>query len=82
MLVTDKRVLQRDEDELLRAAYAAWFRSGGSDQPNASKSGVEEVDGRWYVVLRNVNGIMAVYRERTDGVLKHLKRWPKELDSW
>ena len=44
-------------------------------------SGVQEVNGKRYVVLRNVNGIMAVYRVRTDGILKGLKRWPKELEQ-
>ena len=47
----------------------------------SNSSGVEEIDGRSYVVLRNVRGVLAVYRERTDGVLKRLKRWPKELDD-
>jgi len=34
-----------------------------------------------YVVLRNVRGVMAVYRLRDDGVLTRLKRWPSELAS-
>jgi hypothetical protein len=30
--------------------------------------------------LRNVRGIMAVYRVRNDGALKRLKRWPEGLN--
>lgn len=67
-------VLQEDS-ELLRRAMAAHFRAGNHDQPSNS-SDVQDVGGRLYVVLRNVSGILAVYRVRTDGVLKGLKRWP------
>jgi hypothetical protein len=68
-----------DYDQMKRRAMAAWFRSGGIDQP-ASNSGVEEYDDKYYVVLRNVNGVMAVYRIRNDDSLKRLKRWPKEVE--
>lgn len=44
-------------------------------------SQVLEVNGRRYVALVNVRGIIAVYRVRPDGILKGLKRWPKELDQ-
>jgi hypothetical protein len=66
-------------EELTRPAFAAYFRSGGFDQPS-SDSGVAEVDGRTYVVLHNVRGILAVYRVRGDGALKRLRRWPAELE--
>lgn len=40
-------------------------------------SGVEERDGRRCVVLRNVRGVMAVYRIRNDNDrLRRLKRIP------
>ncbi|AXE23516.1 hypothetical protein C0216_08615 [Streptomyces globosus] len=58
-------------------ALAAYFRSGADAQPTDPE--VTEHDGRTYVVLSNVNGTLAVYRERTDGVLKRLKRWPAEV---
>jgi hypothetical protein len=64
---------------LLRRAFAAWFRTGGTDQP-ANDSHVVEYDGKLYVVLRNLNGVLAVYRVRAyDGILKRLRRWPAEL---
>lgn len=56
-------------------ALAAYFRAGGTDQPSAD-SGVVEHDGKSYVVLRNVNGVLTVYRVLNDGGLKALKRWP------
>lgn len=69
--------------DLTTRAYAAYFRanSGNStvDQPS-NDSGELEHDGKRYVVLRNCRGILAVYRVRNDGMLKGLKRWPKELE--
>lgn len=73
------------DDGLIRRAIAAVARDaarlGGEMIQPSKDSGVQEVNGRKYVVLRNVAGILAVYRVRTDGILKGLKRWPKELDQ-
>jgi hypothetical protein len=77
--VTDKPTPQGDPTE---RACRAYFRSGGIDEPASAGSGEETVGERKYVVLRNVRGILAVYRIKTDGVLKRLERWPKELDEW
>jgi hypothetical protein len=63
-------------------AFAAWFRSaddGIHDQPSIKHSGVVEHEGRQYVLLENGYRTLAVYRIRPDGVLKGLKRPPKEL---
>ena len=68
-------------DEMVKRAMAAWFRSGGSDQP-ANTSGGREYGGKKYVVLENVNGPLAVYRIKVDGILKRLKRWPKEIEDY
>ena len=72
-----------DNEPLINRAFAAHFRSCNRegavpDQP-ANTSYLCELDGRQYVVLENVNGVMRVYRVRTDGILKELKRWPKEV---
>lgn len=72
-----------EERDLTRRAIAAWYRSSSKqssiiDQP-ANYSGVEEHDGRRYVVLRNIRGVMAVYRQRNDGKLKHLRRAPRGI---
>jgi hypothetical protein len=69
-------------DDLTRRAYTAYFRSGGTDQPGGSESGPTELDGKQYVVLRNSNGVLAVYRVRNDGMLKRLRRWPADLERW
>jgi hypothetical protein len=66
-------------EDLIERAFAAWFRSGETDQP-AKDSGVESHEGRDYVVLRNVRGTMAVYRVKNDGRLRRLRRWPSVLD--
>jgi len=69
-----------DPEEMRRRAFAAWFRTGGTDQPDGH-SGCVERDGKHYVVLFNVNGILAVYRIRNDGNLKRLRRWPSGIDE-
>jgi hypothetical protein len=75
------------DEELLARATRAYFvaarkHGGAVNQPGSHDSTVE-TDSREkaYVVLRNVNGVLAVYRIRNDGVLKGLKRWPKEIES-
>jgi hypothetical protein len=70
-------------DELTSRAMAAYFRSEGAaaDQP-ADVHGLMEWDGKSYVVLRNVRGILAVYRVRTSGALKRLRRWPAGIERY
>jgi len=69
------------EEELVRRAMAAWFRSGGTDQPS-NASDIIEHEGKLYVRLLNVRGVMAVYRVRIVNekpVLKALSRWPVDI---
>ena len=73
--------LMANNDDLLRRAFAAWFRTGGMDQP-ANTSGVEAHEGHQYVVLRNVRGTLAVYRVKNDGMLRRMRRWPSALNAW
>jgi hypothetical protein len=71
-------------DDIMKRAMAAYFRYGDAEeqaQPNAADSCIAEVEGRQYAVLRNVNGVLAVYRVRNDGMLKRLKRWPASLEE-
>lgn len=65
-------------DELTRRAFAAYFRTGGTEQPT-KHSGVVERDGKLYVVLSTARGILAVYRVRNDGMLRRMRRWPSDL---
>jgi hypothetical protein len=76
------------DSELVRRAMAAYYKSGRregfSDEQlaiPANTSDVHEHNGKQYVVLENVNGVLAVYRVRNDGMLKGLKRWPAELEN-
>jgi hypothetical protein len=68
-----------DVDDMQRRALAAYFRTGGIDQP-AGGGDVVEHQGRTYVVLSNVRGTLAVYRVRAyDGRLRRMRRWPREV---
>jgi hypothetical protein len=71
-------------DDLTRRAMAAYFRTAdlagvmSPDQPSGS-SGPVEHEGKTYVVLTNSHRTLAVYRVRTSGQLKRLRRWPAEV---
>jgi hypothetical protein len=67
-----------DEMGLRERACRAYRKAGGTDEPS-NVSGIEEDKGRNYLVLRNCNGILAVFRITTKGALHRLKRWPKAL---
>jgi hypothetical protein len=70
------------EQDIEQRAFAAYFRfTENALQPSRNLSGEETVNGKRYVVLRNTNGILAVYRVKPDGALKGLKRWPAALDA-
>lgn len=68
-----------DEDDLRRRAMGAYFRAGGTAQP-ADGGEFRQHDGTGYVVLRNCNGVLAVYQVKKDGGLQGLKDWPDELN--
>ena len=74
-------------NDLHTRALAAYFRGAGAGdgvvmQPSAPEDVV--LNGLRYIVLSNVNGILAVYRVRIvndEPMLKGLKRWPKQIDE-
>jgi hypothetical protein len=68
-----------DDERYLQRAFAAWFRSGGMDQP-ANTSEVRTYKRKHYVVLENVRGVMAVYRIKNDGMLRRMRRWPPAIE--
>ncbi len=73
-----------NEDGLLNRARAAWFREAyqkcyRAEQPSDVLSGIEDVDGRVYVVLRNSDRMLKVYRLTNHGLLKGLRRPPRGL---
>ena len=66
--------------ELVRRAYVAWFKSGGTEIPDADRSGVKVRLGLVYVVLHGTGGVLAVYRVRPDNLaLRVLQRWPESV---
>jgi hypothetical protein len=67
-------------DDLTIRAFRAYFRSGGIDQP-ANSSGPVVSNGRPYVVLHNIRGVLAVYRVSTAGGLRRLTTWPEDLSD-
>jgi hypothetical protein len=69
---------RRPQGDPVSRAFAAYYRSGETVDPDkpASSSGVVTHQGKEYVVLRNVNGVLAVYRVGNSGVLRRLRRWP------
>ena len=67
-----------DERDLSRRDLAAYFRSGGFDQPTGGGV-VQNYEGKLYVVLSNVRGTLVVYRVRNEGMLKRLRQPPRGL---
>lgn len=63
-------------------ALNAYFHSGYNNQPSNIDSGECELDGAHYVVFRNVNGVLAVYKVNNNGYLRELENWPVELEEW
>ena len=56
-------------------------RVPGAQQPAANLSGPATAGGLDYIVLRNIGGVLAVYRvPPVSKTLKRLKRWPKEVE--
>ena len=69
-----------DHDLLINRAFIAYLRTD-RDPTEPIFRNVVEHEGKFYVVLRTVDGVLAVYRVRNDGILKRLRRWPAELEE-
>jgi hypothetical protein len=67
--------------DLLQRAIAFHLRKPGALQPAAELSGPATAAGFDYIVLRNLGGVLAVYRVMTHSrALKRLRRWPKAVE--
>lgn len=67
--------------DLLQRAIAFHLRKPGAEQPAAELSGPATSGGFDYIVLRNLGGVLAVYRVMTHSrTLKRLRRWPKAVE--
>ena len=69
----------RREEKLLEQATADYLATAAVPQQPGAHSGLQTVKGREYLVLRNVNGILAVYHVREDGTIAALLSWPSEI---
>lgn len=60
---------------LIQRAIKAYLKAGGPDQPG---KGSEEmaIDGVIHVVLRNKQGVLAVYQLDSKGILRRLADTP------
>ena len=67
-----------DETELLKLALAAHQSRSATTLP-ATSARAEEHGGQRYVVLRDLDGVVAVYRVGKDRSLKGLRRWPATI---
>ena len=74
--------------DLLRRARAAYVRTAASagavanlEQVDRGLCDVRARKGLIYVLLKNTDGIVAVYRVHKDSALRRLRRWPRELES-
>jgi len=73
--------MSTDLHELTERAVSHYMRKPGADQPAADLSGPATAGGLDYIVLRNISGVLAVYRVLSiSRVLKRLKRWPKAVE--
>lgn len=62
-------------------AITAFTRTQANQQPAADLSGPAKAGGHNYIVLRNLGGVLTVYRVLPHSdALKRLKRWPKEVE--
>lgn len=64
------------QPQLVSRAMAAWFRSPSKRLVDPDGWNIKDISGRLYVSLHSGLSTLAVYRVRTDGILKRLKRWP------
>lgn len=62
-------------------AMAAWIKRRGVQRTRGLTPVRASVGEHQYVVLKQGKTNVAVYRIRTDGILKILRRWPKEFQQ-
>lgn len=72
------------EEDILDRAFKSYFRIYPDGPQPANSSSVETVGEHRYAVLRNINGVISVYRVKEDGQrfsLRWLSRYPRELNA-
>ena len=72
--------MSNELNDLTTRAIVFHLRKPGALQPAADLSGPATAGGFDYIVLRNLGGVLAVYRVMTHSrTLKRLRRWPKAV---
>lgn len=70
-------------DALVRRAMSAYWRGKNMGDaryfPSVNHSRCESWYGRQYVVLSDGRSVAAVYRVRSDGILRRMKRPPRVI---
>lgn len=74
-------------NDLVNRALAAYFKYPEFPgtvpmQPSRNSSMAVDLDGKTYVVIATSSDVLAVYRLRNDGVLRRMKRPPRQLLEW
>lgn len=72
------------ESRALSAYYRAMSKAERQGHtllpPDASRTAMQELAGKTYVVLVDDSRVLAVYRVTPKGQIRRLRRWPKALD--
>jgi hypothetical protein len=74
-----------DEGRMIDRAIRAYFMRGQVQQPAREGCEVRALKGRYYVVLRNLAGTLAVYEVHGNPLVEYklrgLPEWPAQLDD-
>lgn len=73
-LLRSPRIREFKSDPIERA-FRAYFRTNPDALQPANYSGIEVSGETEYVVLRNINGVLAVYRITATGGLRRGRNW-------
>jgi len=61
------------------AAYFRTYKKDGSTPLQPTRPDAVECNGKVYIILHNVNGLLSVYRWTNHGQLRRMKRPPKPI---
>lgn len=61
---------------------ACWNAGALINQPSGDPGGERQVNGKRYYVLRNTNGILRAFRITRNYKLRHIEKYPEELEEY
>lgn len=77
--VSELEEIEGCRSDLLRKAYASYWKSGGGPEPRANWSYTDIAADKIYIVLANYHRVLAVYNYVSGQGMRRLLRWPKSL---